>query len=336
MMYSSIGFAARIATSAVALYGLAWTAHAEDLRLGSNFGDTHSTTRALKEVFAPKVEELTAGRHTASVFANSELGQTSEMVNQAQSGINFGVYVSTAFYNSQVPALGVTNLPFVFDDRETAFKVIDGPFGDELSPLFEEKGLVVLGFMELGFRHISNSKRPIVEPKDVAGLKIRLQSNPVHIATFNLLGASPVALDGTEIFAGLSQGVIDGQENPYSVINNLRLYDAGQKYVSESGHFFDIVVFAGSKAVLDRMTPEDRDAVLEAGRLATAEQRRIAAEDEAANRDAVKAKGVEITVLTPEQREAFRSATAPVYDEVRSVLGNAPVDHFLSAVEAAR
>ncbi|MEQ1950107.1 TRAP transporter substrate-binding protein [Mesorhizobium sp. CN2-181] len=325
---------ALIAICATTLTALTGLSNAEDLRLGSNFGDTHSSTRALKEVFAPKVEELTQGRHTASVFANSELGQTSEMVNQAQSGINFGVYVSTAFYNSQVPALGVTNLPFVFSDRETAFKVIDGKFGEQLKPQFEEKGLVILGFMELGFRHITNSKHPIVEPKGVAGLKIRLQSNPVHIATFELLGASPVALDGTEIFSGLSQGVVDGQENPYSVINNLRLYDAKQKYVSETGHFFDIIVFAGSKAVLDRMTPEDRAAVIEAGRLATIEQRRIAAEDEAANRKVVAEKGVEITVLTPEQREAFRAATAPVYDQVRGTLGKELVDSFLAEVAA--
>jgi TRAP-type C4-dicarboxylate transport system substrate-binding protein len=130
--------------------------------------------------------------------------------------------------------------------------------------------------------------------------------------------------------------VIDGQENPYAVINNLRLYDAKQKYVTETGHFFDIIVFAGSKAVLDRMTPEDREAVMEAGRLATAEQRRIAAADEAANREVVASKGVEITVLTPEQREAFRTATAPIYDQVRETLGKETVDKFLAAVEAAK
>lgn len=325
------------ASALVGALGLGISASvADDLRLGSNFGNTHSSTRALKEVFAPKVEELTQGRHTASVFANSELGQSAEMVNQAQSGINFGVYVSTAFYNSQVPQVGVTNLPFVFADRETAFKVIDGPIGDEIKKLFEEKGLVVLGFMELGFRHITNAKHPVIEPKDVAGLKIRLQSNPVHIATFELLGASPVALDGTEIFPALSQGVIDGQENPYAVINNLRLYDAKQKYVSETGHFFDIIVFSASKKVLDGMPPEDRAAVVEAGRLATEEQRRIAAADEAENRNVVASKGVEITVLTPEQREAFRTATAPIYDKVRESLGNDLVDRFLAEVDAAK
>lgn len=320
---------------AAALGVVAATANAEELRLGSNFGDTHSTTQALREVFAPKVGELTEGRYTVSVFANSELGQTSEMVNQAQSGINFGVYVSTAFYNAQAPQLGVTNLPFVFADRETAFRVIDGPVGEELRPQFEEKGLVVLGFMELGFRHITNSRRPIVTPADVAGLKIRLQSNPVHIATFRLLGASPVALDGTEIFPALSQGVIDGQENPYSVISNLRLYDAGQKYVTETGHFFDLIVFAGSKPIMDRMSEADRAAIIEAGRMASEAQRRLAVADEAASREAVREKGVEITVLTPEQRDAFRAATAPVYDEIRQSLGADVVDRFLAAVEAA-
>jgi len=299
---------------------------ADDLRLGSNFGDTHSSTRALREVFAPKVEELTDGRHSVSVFANSELGQSAEMVNQAQSGINFGVYVSTAFYNSQVPNVGVTNLPFLFPDRESAFRVIDGPVGDQLKQEFEDKGLVVLGFMELGFRHITNAKRPILEPEDVAGLKIRLQSNPVHIATFELLGASPVALDGTEIFPALSQGVIDGQENPYAVINNLRLYDANQKYVTETGHFFDIIVFTASKAVLDAMSEEDRNAIIEAGKLATQEQRRIAASDEAANREQVIAKGVEVTVLSNEQRAAFQTATAPIYDDVRKNIGDELVD----------
>jgi tripartite ATP-independent transporter DctP family solute receptor len=313
-----------------------FSASADELRLGSGFGDNHSSTRAMRDVFAPKVEELTQGRHTASVFANSELGQAPEMVNQAQSGINFGVFVSSAFYNSQVPQIGVTNMPFIFADRETAFKVFDGPFGEKLKPLFEEKGLVVLGFMELGFRNITNSVRPIAAPADLAGLKIRLQNNPIHIATFNLLGASPTSIDASEMFAALSQGVVDGQENPYAVINSFRLYDAKQKYVSDTGHFFDVIVFAASKSALDAMSAEDREAIIEAGRLATLEQRKYAAEDEAGNLATVLEKGMELTELTPEQRAAFQEATAPVLDEVRTNLGAELVDEFLAAVEAAK
>ncbi len=312
------------------------SASADELRLGSGFGDNHSATRAMRDVFATKVEELTDGRHTVSVFANSELGQAPEMVNQAQSGINFGVFVSSAFYNSQVPQIGVTNMPFIFADRETAYKVFDGSFGETLKPLFEEKGLVVLGFMELGFRNITNSVRPITQPSDLQGLKIRLQNNPVHIATFNLLGASPTSIDASEMFAALSQGVVDGQENPYAVINSFRLYDANQKYLTDTGHFFDVIVFAVSKTQLDAMSEEDRAAIIEAGRLATLEQRKYAEADEATNLATVLENGVELTKLTPEQREAFRTATAPVYDQVRGTLGAELVDQFLGAVEAAK
>ncbi|RST86107.1 TRAP transporter substrate-binding protein [Aquibium carbonis] len=326
----------RALACAFTIAAVSTTAHAAELRLGSGFGDNHSSTRAMRDVFAAKVEELTAGRHTVSVFANSELGQAPEMVNQAQSGINFGVFVSSAFFNSQVPEIGVTNMPFIFSDRETAFKVFDGPFGEKMKPLFEAKGLVVLGFMELGFRNITNSVRPITQPEDLQGLKIRLQNNPVHIATFNLLGASPTSIDASEMFAALSQGVVDAQENPYAVINSFRLYDAKQKYVTDTGHFFDVIVFAVSKTALDAMTEEDREAVIEAGRLATLEQRSYAAADEATNLETVLSKGVELTRLTPEQREAFRTATAPVLDEVKSRLGAELVDEFLSAVDAAK
>ncbi|MBP0617412.1 TRAP transporter substrate-binding protein [Jiella mangrovi] len=311
-------------------------ASATELRIASGFGDNHSATRALREVFARKVEELTDGRYTVSVFPNSELGQATEMVNQAQSGINFGVYVSSAFYNSQVPELGVTNLPFVFPDRETAFKVFDGPFGDKFKPLFEKSGLVVLGYMELGFRNVTNSVRKIAEPADLKGLKIRLQNNPVHIATFRQLGANPVSIDGSEMFAALSQGVVDAQENPYSVINAFRLYDAGQKYMSDTGHFFDVIVFAGSKSMLDAMSAEDRQAILNAGRLATEAQRKFAKEDEAADLKSILSHGVTFTRLTPEEREDFRKATLPVYDLVRERLGAGLVDEFLADVDAAK
>lgn len=309
-------------------------AAAETLRLGSGFGDKHASTVALKTVFASEVQKRTNGHYNVKVFANSELGQAPEMVNQAQSGINFGVYVSSAFYNAQVPAIGVTNLPFVFPDRETAFKVMDGPAGQDIASRFEAKGLVVLGIMELGFRNITNSVRPIKEPKDVAGLKIRLQNNPVHIATFKLLGASPTSIDASEMFSALSQGVVDGQENPYTVINSYQLYDAKQKYMSDTGHFFDVIVFAVSKSALERMSAEDQAAIREAGRLATIEERRLAAAQDGDNLKQLIAHKVEFTELTPEQRAAFRAATAPVYQQVRDSVGADIYDKFIAAVDA--
>ena len=305
----------------------------QDLRIGSGFGDAHSSTRAIRDVFAPQVEKSTNGRYKVSVFPTSQLGQAPEMVNQTQQGITFGVYVSSAFFNSQVPQLGVTNLPFMFPTRADAFRVLDGPVGQELAQKLDEKGLVLMGFMELGFRHLTNSKLPITKPEDVRGLKIRLQNNPVHIATFRLLGANPVAIDASEMFAALRQGVADGQENPYAVINIFKLNEANQKYATDSGHFYDILIFAASKSVLARFSAEDRKAIIDAGRAATLEQRRIAETEDAANLAEVKAKGVEVTVLTPAQREAFRLATAPVYQEMAGTLGKDYIDRVVGLVQ---
>lgn len=307
----------------------------QTLRLGSGFGDRHSSTRALASVFSDEVAARTANRYKVALFAGSQLGQAPEMINQAQSGINFGVYVSSAFFATQVPQIGVTNLPFVFANRKQAFTVLDGAFGDKLREQFRAKGLEVLGFMELGFRNITNSRGPIKAPADVNGLKIRLQNNPVHIATFKLLGASPVSIDASEMFAALSQGVVDGQENPYAVIASFALFDAKQKYLTDTGHFFDVLVFAVSKALLDKMTPQDQAAFKEAGRLATLEQRRLAETEDAENLAALRAKGMQVTILTPQERAAFQTATQPVYSQISETLGKDLVDSVLAAVRAA-
>lgn len=327
-------FSRTLLAAAAVLAFATQAANSASLRLGSGFGDKHASTIALKTVFASEVEKRTEGRHTVKVFANSELGQAPEMINQAQSGINFGVFVSSAHYNAQVPEIGVTNLPFVFPDRETAFKVMDGPSGQAIAARFEDKDLVVLGIMELGFRNLTNAKHPITEPKDVAGLKIRLQNNPIHIATFELLGASPTSIDASEMFSALSQGVVDGQENPYTVINSFQLYDAKQKYLSNTGHFFDVIVFAVSKRAFDKMTPEDQAAIREAGRMATLEQRRLAATQDDDNLKQLLTHDVAYTELTPEQRAVFRDATAPVYQQVKDKVGAETFDSFMAAVAA--
>ncbi|WP_377296939.1 TRAP transporter substrate-binding protein [Rhizobium sp. SGZ-381] len=335
-MKISLKVARAVLAAALATALSASALQAATLRLGSGFGDKHSSTIALRDVFGPEVEKRTEGRYAVKIFANSELGQASEMINQAQSGINFGVYVSSAFFNAQVPQIGVTNLPFLFPDRETAFKVIDGPVGQKITAMFDAKGLSVLGVMELGFRNITNSKHAIKEPKDLAGLKIRLQNNPVHIATFQLLGASPTSIDASEMYSALSQGVADGQENPYAVINSFQLYDAKQKFMTNTGHFFDVIVFAVSKSALERMSPADQAAVREAARLATAEQRRLAAQMDADNLKQILTHQVEFTELTDDQRAKFREATAPVYSKVRDTIGAGIFDEFTAAVSAAK
>ena len=152
----------------------------------------------------------------------------------------------------------------------------------------------------------------------------------------NVRNVSPVAVDWSETFAALRQGVIDGQENPYSVINTFQLYKANQKYLTDSGHFFDILVFAVSKKMMDGLSAEDQAAIREAGRLATLEQRKLAAEEDEKNLEDLKASGMEVTELTDEQRAAFQTATRPVYALIGETLGQDKVDAFVAAVDAAK
>ena len=307
----------------------------QTLRISSGFGDAHSTTRAMREAFAPLVQEGTQGRYEVQIFPNNDLGPAQEMVLQTKAGTIFGLYISSAYFNAEVQELGVTNLPFVFPTREAAFHVLDGPIGQELAVKFEAKGFEVLGYFELGFRHVTNSRGPIMSPEDLRGMKIRLQPNPVHMATFRALGANPVAIDASELFASLRQKVVDGQENPFAVINIYKMYEAAQMFVSDTGHFYDIIVFGVSKNNFERMSPADQRAVREAAQKTVALQREIAASEDAMHMEALREKGVTVTLLTPAQREAFRVATQPVYEEMRGKLGAELIDRFLKAVEAA-
>lgn len=321
------------AALAVVQAGFIFTsAHAQEvLRLGAVIYGDHSSVRAIKEVFVPEVEKNTEGRYTVEVYSNSELGGNAEVVQQTRNGTIFGAFVSGAWVTSYVPEIGASGLPFLFATREDAFRTFDGPAGDAVREAMDEAGFVPLGFMELGFRHLTTSSTLIDSPDDLAGMRIRLQANPVHMETFRLLGANPVQIDGGELFSALNQGVADGQENPYSVISMFKLDEAKQKYLTQTGHFYDILTFVGSKRMMDGMSEEDRAAILAAADKTTQLQRQYAAQEEQTFREDLLAKGVEMKELSDEQRAAFQEATAPLYETVANDLGKEFVEGFVAA-----
>lgn len=325
----------RCLAAAAALVSLSVQAEAQEaLRLGAVIFGEHSSVRAIREVFVPEVAKGTENRYKVEIYSDSQLGGNAEVVQQTRNGTIFGCFVSAAWVTSYVPKLGVVGLPFLFADRDVALKTFDGPAGKQLEAALEAANFTSLGLMDLGFRHLTNSKKPITSPEELRGMKIRLQANPVHIETFRLLGANPVQIDGGELFSALNGGIADGQENPFSVITLFKLYEAKQKYLTETGHFYDPLTFLGSKRVLDKMAPKDREAILEAARKTTALQRRYAAEEQVAYKKTLQEKGVQMTLLTPEQRQRFVDATAPLYAKVAKDLGAEFVESFVAAARA--
>jgi TRAP-type C4-dicarboxylate transport system substrate-binding protein len=173
--------------------------------------------------------------------------------------------------------------------------------------------------MELGMRHVTNSKGPIRSMADLKGMKVRLQPNETHLATFRALGANPVAMDVKELYSALEQHVVDGQENPYTVISASRFGEV-QKHLSNSGHFFDFIAVVASKKAFEQLKPEYQKAVREAMTATIAFQRKLAIEEEAKRLAELRSK-MTYTEIAPAALEEMRKSSAPVIEEVKKRAG---------------
>jgi tripartite ATP-independent transporter DctP family solute receptor len=304
----------------------------QKLQIAGNFAAEHPSSVAVEQVFKKEVARLTNNQLVVDVFPAMQLGGAKENVDAVRSGTLALTWVGGAFLSRIVPELEAVSLPFVFPNRETAFRVIDGPVGAAIDAKLQAKGFTSLGWMELGMRQITNSKLPIKTMADLKGLKIRLQPNETHLATFRALGANPIAMDVKELYSALEQKVVDGEENPYTVIASNR-YAEVQKYLSNSGHFFDVIAVVASKKAFDQLKPEFQKAVREAMTATIAYQRKLAAEDEAKRFAELKAK-MTYTEIAPAAIEEMRKASAPVIEDVKKRAGADLVNQVLA--EAAK
>lgn len=302
-------------------------AGAETLRFGGNFTDDHSSSRAM-ERFRDALAERTDGDLTAQLFPNMQLGGAGENVDQVASGAIAGTWIGISYLSRTVPELEALSLPFAFASREEAFDLIDGEIGELLDAELAEKGFTALGYMELGFRHVTNNERPLETLDDFQDLKIRLQPNQTHLDTFRAIGANPVSMDINEVYGALQQGVLDGQENPYSIISTKRL-DEVQAHLSDTGHFYDFIVVAANRDTFNRLSDEEQQAVREAMAEAVAWQRQTAAEEDEAARQELIERGMQFTPIGDETRAALREASQGVVDDLRDKIGSEIVDRVL-------
>jgi tripartite ATP-independent transporter DctP family solute receptor len=324
---------ARVAAAAALALAAALPAAAQQkLQIAGNFATEHPSSVAVDQVFKKEVARLTNNQLQVDVFPAMQLGGAKENVDAVRSGTLALTWVGAAFLSRIAPELEAVSLPFVFANRESAFRVIDGPVGQAIDKKLQDKGFLSLGWMELGMRHVTNSKGPIRTMADLNGLKVRLQPNDTHLATFRALGANPVAMDVKELYSALEQRVVDGQENPYSVIAASRFSEV-QKHLSNTGHFFDFIAVVASKKAFERLKPEHQNAVRTAMASTIAYQRKLAAEEEAKQLAALKTK-MTYTEITPAAREEMRKATLPVIEHVKKRAGADLVNQVL--VEAQK
>lgn len=261
---------AALVTSAVMLTSTAVNA-ATTLRFGYEAPRSDTQHIAAKK-FNELLKEKTKGELKLSLFPDSTLGNAQTMISAVRGGtIDIEMSGSPNFTGLE-PKLNVIDIPFIFKDREHVYKVLDGEIGQGLLKDLEAQGLKGLAFWDVGFRAFSNSKRPVTQPGDIKGLKVRTNQNPMYIQAFTLLGANPVPMPLSELYTALETRAVDAQEHPIGIFWSAKLYEV-QKYLSQTNHGYTPLIVVMNKAKFDSLTPELQQAIVEAAKEAGQYQR---------------------------------------------------------------
>ena len=223
-----------------------------------------------KEVLAAETE----GVVEVQIFPNAQLGSEEEASQMVKLGLIAASASSTAGgLSTSVPQAELFNLPFIFRDLDHCYKVLDGPTGQWLASIVEDKlNCVVLGYWFSGIRNIWNDKRPVLDPDDLRGIKIRVMSSPLQIESFNALGAQATPMAFGELYSALQMRVVDGAETDHLDLLYEKFHEV-TKYVSYTNHMFLVIGLIFSKKIYDRLPPDVQAAVLKAGRASVVAER---------------------------------------------------------------
>lgn len=272
----------------------------------------HHAYNAGAREFARLVRDGSKGEVIVKIYPAGQLGKGErELLEGLQVGTIQLAVTATGPVSNFSPNMGVVDLPFLFRDPGHVDKVLDGPVGRELLDQLESVGIQGLAFFENGFRNFTNSRRPLITPKDFKGLKFRTMENPVHLASVRQLGAQAVPMSWGEVYTSLQTKVIDGQENPIAIIHAFKLSEV-QKYLSLTGHFYSPAPLTMSLKAFKQLKASWQKLFLEAALQAAAFERKIIRENEAKQLKDLKAQGM---VINKVDKSIFVEAMAPVYSE---------------------
>jgi tripartite ATP-independent transporter DctP family solute receptor len=278
--------------------------------------------------FAEEVTKRTGGRIAIQQFPDATLGGDVELLRGVQLGSIDLAFVTGMGLPSVLPEAGVLNIPFLFKNPAHAYAVLDGPIGASFAQPFAAKDIVMLGWGENGLRHMTNSRRPIVTPADLKGLKMRVPQSEVLLTAFQGLGAEVASLPLPQLFEALRAGKFDGQENPIATIRAAR-FDQVQKFLTLSGHAYDPAVFIMSPDAFDELSAEDKIIFKEAALLGGKASRSFAAQAQAEGVAALQSAGM--TVQTDIDRARFAAALSSVNPEFEKRFGRILIEQIKAA-----
>jgi tripartite ATP-independent transporter DctP family solute receptor len=276
--------------------------------------------------YSELVAQRTKNKVKIDVYPSTQLGNERDMVEGLQLGTIDLVVTSTGPLGGFVPRIFVVDLPFLFRDREHAYKVLDGSIGRELLDAFSAKGIRGLAFWENGFRQMTNSVRPIEKPEDLKGIKIRTMENKVHLSAFRVFGASPTPMAWSEVYTALQQKTIDAQENPIAIIYFQKIYEV-QKYLALTGHFYSPAPLLMSLKAFNNLPKNIQKIMLDTAMDCATYERNLLRDNEAKQLAEIKAKGMLVTLPN---KKPFQAAAATVYKEFDSQFGKEIIDRIIA------
>ena len=310
----------------IALFGacaiLSATAHvatAADRELRANaVGNEEGIAYLGMKRFAEIVEERAGDKVGIKLFHSSALGDQVSSIESMQAGTLDIATIETPITTVD-SALGATALPYIFQNRGHIAAAMNGEAGEWIEERLAKKGLRVLGFMEGGFRQITNNVRPISTPADLDGVKMRTPSSKLRIKIFNTYGANASPLPFKELYTALQTGVFDGQENPVIWAKVTKFYEV-QKYLSITNHLYTVTYLLMSEDSFQKLDPATQEIFEQAGREAADYTRKLGQEAEGEIIDYLKGQGMAVNEA---DMVAFVEASKPIWDDWAAENGEA-------------
>lgn len=326
-----IKLAAMLGLFAAASVALAQDIQERTIKFGHLNNTDHPTSMGVKK-FAELVAAKSGGKIKVNEFASSQLGNELQQQSALMGGVQEMLVASTTSLAGIVKEYGLLDFPFLFSNPRQADAMVDGPLGKMLNSKLNDKGIVVLGFFDLGFRNVTNSKRPITKGEDLEGLKLRVIPNPVFIETFKTFKANPVPMPFAELYGALENKAVDGQENPYAVILSSKFYEVN-KYVSETNHVYATNPIQISKRFWEKLSATEQKLIQDAATEAQNYQRVVSREVSSKAVNELKAKGMVFNEIVASEQARMRSEVKAVHDKFAASYDPAVVKLFKSELE---
>jgi TRAP-type transport system periplasmic protein len=287
------------------------------------------------EAFKKSLEEKSGGKIKVNLHPGGTLGSDQANVSAIQGGTLEMASMNSGILGSLAPEFQVYDFPFIFANTKEADAVVDGAFGKKMHAKLDSTGVVGLAYYELGFRNMTNSKRPLVKVEDIAGLKLRVIANPINLAWVKALDANPTPLPFPEVYAALETKAVDGQENPVTVINSAKLYEV-QKYLTITNHVYNPQSVIFSKKVWDTYSAAEQKMVREAVNESVSTQRKAARDQVAGALDSIKKGGTLVNEMSPAELAKLSKKMAPVYAEFAPKVGQATITEIFAELDKVR